>query len=49
LNSTTMSGCSAGSIMNFQITAQGDAGNGTSNLQMVTITWPHLPWTAEAN
>lgn len=49
LNSTTMSGCSPGNIMNFQITAQGDAGNGTSNLQMVTITWPHLPWTAEAN
>ena len=49
LNSTTMSGCSAGSIINFQISAQGDLGNGTSNLQMVTITWPHLPWTAEAN
>jgi hypothetical protein len=49
LNSTTMSGCSAGSIINFQISAQGDLGNGTSNLQMVTITWPHKPWTAEAN
>jgi hypothetical protein len=49
LNSTTMSGCVAGAIMNFQINAQGDAGNGTSNLQMITITWPHKPWTAEAN
>jgi hypothetical protein len=49
LNSTTMANCAAGKMINFQInTASGSSA--TTNLQMVTVTWPHkTPGVAEAN
>ena len=49
LNSTTMANCAAGSMINFQISTSSGS-NATTNLQMVTVTWPHkTPGVSEAN
>lgn len=39
LDSTSMSGCAGGSLMNLRV-AEAAAATATSNLQMLTITWP---------
>ena len=49
LNSTSMTNCAAGKIINFKV-ATTASWNATSNLQLVTVTWPHLSiGTKEAN
>lgn len=49
LNSTSMTSCSAGNIMNVKISTTSSS-NGSSNAQFVSITWPHKnPGKAQAN
>lgn len=42
-NSTTMTSCAAGSVINFKFTASTVPAGGSPNIQFVNVTWPTLP------
>jgi hypothetical protein len=49
LNSTSITNCAAGNVINFKV-ATTSGSSATANLQMVTVSWPQkTPGTAEAN